>query len=485
MTDLPQHAAQVSLLFNLEKPTFPFSDFFERNLFTPYLFGYSLIAALYPIFGVVAASKMVISLALALFPIAVGYFLCAVGSNSRATWLVFPTLYGFSYQWGLLNFIVAAPLGIFLLGLTLKQTSGPTLKSSLLAAFALNILFFCHALICGFFVIIMTAYWLYQHRGIKNFAVHAWPLLSILPGVIIWIIYNYNHASVVFTKTLWDLSWFDTNDAYYSLIASWRDAADPGWGRIIGIIPRLLGVRPDFPYLVIGCSVFILPFFSGYRFTLAPVRLIPLAVCIGTLLFAPSFIFGTAFVYQRFTLFLLPLFFATLDFPRERHTIHKWIWLSFPAIAFAWIISMCTKALLIDTQQEGFSTILTQMEPGKKTLSMIFARDDPVSIAPTFLHFPAWYAATKQGVTDPSAAGFVQMPVVFLPSKIPVASVMGFEWDPYSFNWQKYNGDQYDYFVVRAEQDLSSRIFGDAPAGVSLLSHAGSWYLYGCKHFER
>jgi hypothetical protein len=46
MVDLPQHAAQVTLLLNIGKPGFPFSDLFHLNLFTPYLLGYGLIAVL-------------------------------------------------------------------------------------------------------------------------------------------------------------------------------------------------------------------------------------------------------------------------------------------------------------------------------------------------------------------------------------------------------------------------------------------------------
>ena len=65
MVDLPQHAAQVVLLLNLDKPGFPFSELFHLNLFTPYLLGYGLIAAFTPVLGIVAACKLIIWLALA------------------------------------------------------------------------------------------------------------------------------------------------------------------------------------------------------------------------------------------------------------------------------------------------------------------------------------------------------------------------------------------------------------------------------------
>ncbi|MGC2048937.1 MAG: hypothetical protein WA635_10040, partial [Gallionella sp.] len=73
MVDLPQHAAQVSLFLNLGNPDFPFSDQFRLNLFTPGLLGYVLVAAVAPLLGIVAASKLMIWLALAAFALSSRY----------------------------------------------------------------------------------------------------------------------------------------------------------------------------------------------------------------------------------------------------------------------------------------------------------------------------------------------------------------------------------------------------------------------------
>jgi hypothetical protein len=483
MTDLPQHAAQVALLFNLANPEFQFADLFKVNLFTPYLFGYGLIAVFFPVLGIVAACKLVISLAIAAFPPATRFFLREIGSSPCFAWLVFPTLYGFSYQWGFLNFLVAAPVGMFFLGLVWRRNSEPTLGSSLLMAGALNLLFFCHALIFGFFVIIAVAYWLFRARRSRDFIALAWPVLTTIPAVIAWIILNRSHPAATTTTTFWDLSWFNSIDPYYSSIAAWRNSREPGWGwgRITGIIPRLLGARPDLPSLIVGLSLFAIPILAGGRFARSIPRLIPFAVCLCILLFIPSFVFGTGFVFHRFTLFMLPFFLAALDFSTQEEIVahRKWLWPAIPVIAFSWMALMINRTLLIDKQMEGFATILDRMEPGKRTLSMIFARDDPASISPTFIHFPTWYSALKQGITDPSAASFLQMPVAFRSGKMPRAAIMGFDWNPQWFDWREYNADRYDYFIVRSESDMTGQLFRDAPAGLILLNHAGDWYLYG------
>jgi hypothetical protein len=480
MADLPQHAAQVSLLFNLAQPGFKFAELFKINLFTPYLFGYGLIAAFLPALGIVAACKAVVSLALAAFPMATRYFLRAVGSNPFFAWLVFPTLYGFSYQWGFLNFLVAAPVGLAFLGLAWRRGADRSLGSALFMAAALNVLFFCHALIFGFFVGIAATCWIFQARHPRELIALAWPLLTVIPAVIAWILINRSHPAATQSITFWDLAWFDAIDPYYVHLAAWKSSPHPGWGRIAGFIPRLLGVRPDWPSFFVGIFLFLVPLLAGGRISKSMPRLIPVVFCLATLLFVPSFVFGTGFVFQRFTLFAVPLYLAALEFPPpEEWAGRRWLSVSLPVIAISWIALMANRALVFNEQADGFTAILDRMEPGKRTLAMIFARDDPVSIAPTFINFPAWYSAVKQGITDPSAASFLQMPVAFRLDKIPKATVMGFDWNPDWFDWRAYDGEQYDYFVVRAENDPTGRLFGNAPPGVSLLGYAGQWYLYG------
>jgi hypothetical protein len=277
----------------------------------------------------------------------------------------------------------------------------------------------------------------------------------------------------------WDLSWFSTIDSYYVFMASWVNPEQVEWGRVNGFIPRLLGVRPEISTTICGLALFSLPLLAGSRITTSRTRLIPLGVVVTVLLLSPSLFFGVAFVFQRFTFLALPFFFFILDGPRVvTHPYQQSLrWLA-PIFAFGWIAFMSNNALQFNKDANGFENILAKMEPGKRALSLMFERDDSASIAPTFVHFAAWYSALKSGVTDPSFAVTQIQPVTYRASQRPTVGIQGFEWFPQKFDWQYHAGRQYDYFVARAPIDNGAYLFREATCGIELLAHEGHWWLY-------
>jgi hypothetical protein len=481
MVDLPQHAAQVAMLLNLGKPEFPFSELFHLNLFTPYLLGYGLIAAFTPMLGIVAACKLVIWLALAAFAISTRFLLREVGADPYWAWLTFPVLYGFTYQWGLLIFLIAAPIGLMFLAVVWRMKAQPDLRSSLAILLMLIALFFCHALILGFFSMIALAYWMFSVRRIKDFIKCAWPMAAIVPLIIIWFAQGSTHQ-LTNIPTGWDLSWFRTDDDYYFRIATWADQVSPGWGRINGFIPRLLGERPQLSLTFFGIFLLALPFISGGRISKSRVRLIPVIAVTFILLLLPTYLFRTMYTSQRFTYLFIPLYLIMIDTPVTTGMVavraQRYLRLFAPAIAFGWIGYMSIQALQFNRDMDGFDTILTKMEPGKRSLSFVFTRDDSHSIAPVLLYIPSWYSALKSGVTDPSFATSAQLPVIYKPEHVPKAKPDGFVWNPQWFNWQKLDGSKYDYFIARAPVDMGVNLFSTAPCRVELAAEAGQWWLY-------
>jgi hypothetical protein len=117
------------------------------------------------------------------------------------------------------------------------------------------------------------------------------------------------------------------------------------------------------------------------------------------------------------------------------------------------------------------------MEPGQRALSFVFERGASGAIAPVFLHYPSWYGGLKQGVVDPSVASTYVKLVLYRPDRIPVARLWDFEWLPERWNWQRFGGERYRYFVVRSLDD-KHRLFDDATCRVSLLLHVNLWWLY-------
>jgi hypothetical protein len=475
MTDIPQHAAQVALLRNLQDPSFGFAGLFRVVWFTPYLVGYALVYALTPFLGIVSACKLVVSLALLAIPLSTALVLGEVGSSKHWALLTVPALYGFSYQWGFLNYLVAAPLGMLLLWLTMRHVHRPSARRCVWLAVLANLLFFCHALVCAFFLAIAGCY-IYFELERNRFLVtlqRAAPLLTVLGVASIWTLGSL--ASPVAQSVRWDLGWFDTNDVYYGRLAIWANSMSPGWGRLTGFFPRLFGLLPGPICTLWGVLVFSLPLVAGQKFSRRMTRWIPFVLCAVALLLVPSYCFGTAFVYQRLTVFALPFYLLALtDAPRARST-------SPVPVALLAVVSIAVnlwQTTRYEAQARGFDEVLRTMEPGERALSLVFDRDADGWIAPLFLHYPSWYSAEKAGIVDPSFADF-GLVVLYRPEARPKATVAdGFEWKPWTFQWQAFDASRYRYVVVHASTDLAQLLSRGAPCPVRLLVERNRWWLY-------
>jgi hypothetical protein len=109
-------------------------------------------------------------------------------------------------------------------------------------------------------------------------------------------------------------------------------------------------------------------------------------MCFMTLMFAPNWLFGTAFTYQRFALLLMPFFVMTIA---RSVAWPKWIW---PACVV--LVALSTGYAVVNVlkyrpDEMQFTRILDRMEPRSRALTFAFEWDGAGFIAPPFLHFPA------------------------------------------------------------------------------------------------
>jgi hypothetical protein len=477
MSDLPQHAAQVALLTDLHNSQFPYSTLFHLNWFTPYLFGYLLIYFMTPIFGIVAACKLVVSLFVAGLPISTGLLIKSRGVDPFWAILCIPCVYGYAYQWGFLNFLVAAPLGILFLWYVLRSSTEFSLRiASLLGIFAVA-LFFCHALICAFFVICSVLCLWATTQSVKAAILRTLSFTAVVPIALLWMHRTLLHPGAR-RPDAGDWNWLYTIDPYYLLLSLKLHLSFLVWGRVTGFFPRLLGTIPSWHYVFIGVALFLLPFCAGLRPSKQLASKLPILVCIAVLLWCPHTVFGTDCVYERFTIFAIPLFLLSLRDPAtlpKRAVAVKSIALF---VVLGLIASSANRAAAFSRQTRGFREALSLMRPGQRALSLVFDYDDGISIAPTFLHFPSWYTAEKQGVVDPSFAMMHPELVVYRTGATPRAVVWDFEWHPQKFTWSDYSGNQYRYFFVRSQTDLSPKLFSKASCNVGLLFHQEEWWVY-------
>ena len=461
MGDLPEHAAQVALLRNLHDPAFRFADLFWVNWFTPYLFGYMVVYVLTPLFGIVTACKIVVALALAALPLSTAVVMRETGADTYWALLTIPAMYGFSYYWGFLNFLVATPIGLLFLAFVIRHTRKPTRGSTACVALFSILLFFSHALIYFFFGAIACLYALLATRDIRKAALAVSPIAAALPLTLLWYLRTRIDPGAQ-AAVVWDLGWLASPDPH-----AWG-------GRLTGFFSRLLGIWPSWVSVAIGIALFALPFLAGVRLSKRPAIWAPLAVCAAVVMFAPSGGHSGWAFYHRFTVFALPFFVIGL----ERSQAERPAWRA--AIVFlliGWMTVTITASRLYAAEARGFTQVLSAMEPGERALSLMFIQTSKASPAPVFLHFPAWYSATKQGVVDMNFAVFPVELVRYKPSVPPPNPIVS-EWHPQTFRWKEWRGGTYRYFVVHAPVDLGYRLFGRAPCSVSLVARADNWWLY-------
>jgi hypothetical protein len=478
MTDLPLHAAQVASLGAMLHGGVPGDSPFYINWFTPYLAGYLLVYAVSSVVPIVIACKIVIAAAIAALPIATALLMTETGTDRRFALLVIPAMYGFAFHWGLLNFLVAAPIGLVFLWLTLRQARRPSAGGAIGLAVAINALFFCHAMTCLFFGAIGTAIMVLRASTPVIAARRLLPLASVVPVMIAWGTRTIENP-LARQPVDWDLNWLITSQGYYGFSAAWTTPGGFGWGRILGILPRLLGVVPGMLAAILGVTLFVIPWRAGARLTPRYELWAPIVVCLATLLFAPSTLFGIALTFQRFTLFVVPFLLIMLSPAPAGRRWPRWLWPACALVAAGWIAFVSANAIRFEKEAEGFPEIVARMEPGERVLSLIIDRDSTTAIAPVFLHFPSWYAALRGGIVDPSVAGTHVQLVLFRPGFESAARLSdGFEWHPAQFESGRFDVPPHRYFVVRTSRDPTTWVRRGAACPVHVVHQVNRWWLF-------
>lgn len=484
LVDLPQHMAQIALLRNLHDPGFGFAQLFEVHWFTPYLIGYMAVYVLAPLLGLMTAGKVVLSAALAGLPVGTALLLEETGGDAFWAVLTIPCMYGFSYEWGFLNFLVAVPIGLAFLVVIMRNLRVPQPRGQILAAILAALLFFSHALMFALSALAAGAYVLLESRNVRRTARAMLPVACLLPIAVFWYLRIQRDART-HISALWDLDWFHPEGAV-SL-----------GGRLNGFLPRLLGVEASAICLLMGAFLFLLPLLAGARPAKRVAVWTPLFIVVCVLLLCPTSAMGTDFLYQRFTVLALPFYLSALSAPRAIPPLARTV-----AVVFVmfWVVLLGIRTLRCNADAQGFATILDAMEPNQRALSVIFnpwpatqpagqppsasggatAFFAPVTDlvrAPIFLHYPAWYSATRMGVVDVSFAMVYSELVVYRSDRMPAVN-LGFELEPETFSWSRVNGGLYRYFILRALVDPGRSLFRDAPCRVALVARSGEWWLY-------
>ena len=456
MCDAPQHASQVVIYSQLKHPGFAYSQLFVVHMLTPNLAGYIPLLLLKPLVGVVAACKLVVSAALFGFLLATSWLVTEFGGDPLLALLAVPGLYGFPFQWGFIGFLVAAPFGICFLVFAKRYFRHPSVRGGIGLGLFFLFVFFCHAMTAAYAAGLAAVYALADMHSARQLLFRWLPIIVTVPTAGLWWVHSVARNPFTHRPMEWDLDWNRFSNIFLHIT---------GWpGALLAFL---------FVVALIAPIVFLLGMRRQWRFYVL------FACCMANAIFTPRGVFGADAVYERYAVFVLPCFALTLapiNLVTRRRAKMAIGWLAI--FALVWIAGVAWRMTVFEREARGFSTLLRQMAPGQRVLSINFERNSKVFEGAVFLHFPVWYSALKFGLVDPSfACGNVDL-VLYRREAMPKARFADFEFHPESFNWQEHEGWRYRYFVVHSPAEAGAKLFASSEKPVILRAHEDDWWLY-------
>jgi hypothetical protein len=457
MVDMPQHAAQIAALRGLWNDDAVFTRLFQVEWFTPYLLGYMLLYAVSWVMPVAKAAQLIVSLALISIPLLTGVLLRAAGADQRWRWLAIPCAFGFAFYWGFLSFLVAVPLGLGFIVLSIRFADAPTPRRALGIAIASVALFFCHVIVLGFAALMALGYVAgVYHRDWKALALRALPFTAPLPLIAVWLFVTYSTEARVSSDPV---------------------VFAPFPLHLLELLKQPAGADAFSPFIcvLVTASIALLPHLMGSRLSQLPQRWLPFLLGMAVFIWAPHYVLSTAYFYQRLGVFLVPLWLLVWDPPAPADA-RRPDWLVIPLV-LTWMFLNVGRFAAFARETESFDRVVGQMPPGQRVAGMVYDNVSPLFAAPVYLHFPSWYQAQHGGVVDFNFADFYSQMARYNSDAGPRIDE-SISWNPAFFDWNAHGGASYDYFLVRSDVDVSKEIFKDKLGSVELVTRSDWWWVY-------
>lgn len=455
MVDLPQHVAAVATMDRILFGSSKFADHYEFTWLTPYWLGYLLVWVAGKLFGFVWGAKVVVAGAMAAFVMTCVRLRRQVRAPALLDLLMLPAPFGFAYYWGFLNFIVAAPLAVLTICEFLRYLDEPRRK--LRVVFWLLILLAAHVLALAVVTGVCLVLALRPLDSVRDYLRRISPLLVPVLLLTAWL-------SVLYVPA--------------------RNEGGPwqiGWHRVQQLAPNMLSLSLTWPNILISVVLLATPWIHS-RPLPTVAKFAPFGFYILFMLFAPNYMMGNYFTYNRFAMFGMPLYalcFARAENSTARSTTRSS--LAVFALVTTSILAIQAKTLLsslsYESEAKGFHTLLGSMKQGVRVLGLIATRHATMTPAPVFWHYQAWYQAERDGVADFNFAYWPIMNLHYRPKTLPAVDE-AFLWNPWDFDWQTHAGASYRYFIVKGTEDFINHIAQRFTGHATKIQSEGDWYLY-------
>jgi hypothetical protein len=193
--DGPAHLYNSHILREYLNPDYNFQQFYRlRATLFPNWIAHALLSLFMFLFPPLIAEKVVISLYVILFPLAIAYLLEAVEPGSR--WLAvlsFPLIFNYLFLMGFYSFAFAVPVFAITIGYWWTRKDSLNWQNAVVINALLVILFFCHLVpyASAIFAILFLSVLVLRSQWNKL----AWSAAAVLPSLLFFV--NYYTGSYV------------------------------------------------------------------------------------------------------------------------------------------------------------------------------------------------------------------------------------------------------------------------------------------------
>lgn len=447
MADLPQHLAQISI-WNQLGSCDELANAFELNWRTPYILGYLILKVASLVLPLNAAAKLLIWISILMLVVAVARLFSRVGLDPWLALAAFPLAFGFAFYWGFFNFLLALPLGIFLIA----ELVGPAHRLNavgLRVAGLTGLLLGIHGLLYGVAIAIGSVALIFgpERRRKRLYLALFWTV----PFAATWVLASRLGYARAQSTGLWDLSWRRAMDFFGHLLSAGGDSAASVVAVLLVILlGTQLKLNRDRRFLLVGFAAMAIYFI------------------------APHSTMGQIFLYERFSAFALLVGLVAFE-RREKPLLRPGlIQILVVLISLAWLVVLSARFSVYHRDAEGFDRLIDVTDAGGRVILLtIDGRSDAVSGLP-FLH-QSGYSTVRRGsaIAWSFSANFPSV-LRYRNLQNPVPPAVST--NPRLYDWESHG--LFDYVFVRSPVDVSSLIFHESGDRFDFIGREGMWWLY-------
>jgi hypothetical protein len=486
--DAPQHLASIRIIHDFDHPPWAFQTYYNVDLgSSQYLLYYVSADWLASIMSIESANRVIMSLYVIGLPLSVSSYLSAHGRDPAVGLLAGPMAYNASLFVGFMNYMLALPMLFFGLALFRRLLDEWRPGRFVLLVVVTLALFFSHVqpfLIygMGFGLTVLCCSHGFHPRHWWRQAAHIIPSLGLF---LFWIIQSTVSGGAS-----------GLSDEGRSRLPPLEEMQFDSLLDRFGAIPAFFinvyhGDEDEIILLAIVAIAAVLLLFrdgtlrraevSKFGFRRAWLRQrMPeiLAVAVFAVYFLSPRLYGWIFAVSHRLIPLVGLLalgvLSWSRLPRRR------LFLIAPAVAVAIFASTVhiKNAHRFDEEVGGLRTLLADLEPGRRLMSVVYDQKSTILVTRPFMHMGQYYVVDRGGMAEFSFINYPQSPVHYLEGEEPPRQIQGIEWEPTFFDYSR-DGEYFDYFLVRSDESRERiRPVGATSEDLALIGNEDRWYLY-------